>query len=197
MRHLILTLLLALSFASVSAQTPNYTDAKYLAGAVPVENGNVVFRQSFSCPGKMKEDIYPALEAYAKSLLTSDVHLQQCRITQATPDDGVVAASLEETLTFKSTAWILDTARIFFQVVFEAHDGGFDATLRRIHFIYGPMEVPGTPSALAAEDWITDREALNKRGQLTKIGGKKFRYATINRKDVLFQNAFDAVMSAR
>lgn len=197
MKHLILTLLLAFAFGSVNAQTANYTDTKYLAGAVPEENGNVVFRQSFSCPGKLKEEIYPALEAYTKSLLTSDVHLQQCRITQATPDEGVVAASLEETLTFKSTTWILDTARFFFQVVFEAHDGGFDATLRRIHYIYGPMEVPGTPSALAAEDWITDQEALNKRGQLTKVGGKKFRYATINRKDALFQNAFNCVMSAK
>lgn len=194
MRHLILTLLLALTFGSVSAQTPNYTDAKYLAGAVPMENGNVVFRQSFSCPGKLKEDIYPALEAYAKSLLTSDVHLQQCRITQATPEDGVVAASLEETLTFKSTAWILDTARIFFQLAFEVHDGSFDVTLRHIRYIYEPMEIPGTPSSMAAEDWITDREALNKRGQLTKVGGKKFRYATINRKDALFEGAYKAVV---
>lgn len=193
----ILTLILSLSVGFAYAQAPAYTDAKYLVGAVPEENGFVVFHKAFECPGKLKEEIYPALEDYAKSLLTSKEHLVQCRITQATADDGIVAASMEETLTFKSTAWILDTARFFYQVVFIARDGGFDATLRRIHYLYEPMEVKGIESALAAEDWITDREALNKKGQLRKIGGKKFRYATINRKDAIFQGAYEAVLNAK
>lgn len=197
MLKVIFTLILSLSVGFASAQAPAYTDAKYLAGAVPEENGFVVFHKSFECPGKLKEEIYPVLEDYAKSLLTSKVHLVQCRITQATAEDGIVAASMEETLTFKSTAWILDTARFFYQVVFIARDGGFDATLRRIHYLYEPMEVKGIESGLAAEDWITDREALNKKGQLRKIGGKKFRYATINRKDAIFQGAYEAVLSAK
>lgn len=181
----------------LTANAQNYQDPKYLAGAVPEENGFVVFRQHFDCPGKTSGEIYDALEKYTKGLLTSKVHLTQCRITQATPAEGVVAASLEETLTFKSTAWILDSARFFFQIAFTAHDGGFDAMLRRIHYIYEPMEVHGVESGLTAEDWITDREALNKKGQLRKVGGKKFRRATIDRKDELFNGAYDAVMSRK
>lgn len=197
MQKFILSFLLAFVFGAFGVKAQDYTDGKYLAGAVPEENGFVVFRQNYDCSGKTKAEIYSTLETYTKSLLTSKVHLVQCRITQATEEEGVVAASMEETLTFKSTAWILDTSRFFFQVVFVARDGGFEAVLRRIHYIYEPMEVRGVESALAAEDWITDREALNKRGQLRKVGGKKFRYATINRKDAIFQDAYAAVMATK
>lgn len=195
MKHITRTLLLValLLACSLGATAQNYSDPKYLAGAVPEENGFVVFRQTFQCPGRSSSDIYNSLEAYTKALLKGPDHLQQCRITQATLDEGVVAASMEETLTFRSSAWILDTARFFYQIVFTAHDGSFDAMLRRIHYIYEPMEVSGVPTGLSAEDWITDREALNKKGQLRKVGGKKFRRATIDRKDAIFQGAFDAV----
>lgn len=195
MKKLLLILMLVLGASSMGAQS--FTDAKYLAGAVPEENGFVVFKKSYNCTGIDKATIYTALEEYSKSLLKSDVHLAQCRLTQATQEDGVVAASMEETLTFKSTAWILDTARFFYQLVFEAHEGGFDVTLRRIHYIYEPMTDGSVPTALSAEDWITDREALNKRGQLTKVGGKKFRFATINRKDAIFDGAYTAVMGQK
>lgn len=183
-------------FVTIGTMAQNYSDPKYLSGAVPEENGFVVFRQHYDCPGKTKAEIYDALSEYTtKNLLNSKVRLPQCRITQATPEEGIIAASMEETLTFKSTNWILDTARFFFQVVFEAKDGGFDAMLRRIHYIYEPMEVHGVETGLTAEDWITDREALNKKGQLRKVGGKKFRRATIDRKDQLFGNAYKAVMN--
>lgn len=196
MNHISRTLLLLVTLflaGTLSATAQNYSDPKYLAGAVPEVNGFVVFTQSYDCPGRTRSEIYEALEAYTKTLLKSPEHLQQCRITQATPDEGIVAASMEETLTFRSTAWILDTARIFYQIVFTAREGGFDAMLRRIHYIYEPMETSGVPTGLSAEDWITDREALNKNGQLRKVGGRKFRRATIDRKDAIFQTAYEAV----
>lgn len=197
MKRIIKTLLLIMAVCTMPlcAAAQNYSNPKYLAGAVPEENGFVIFRQHYDCPGKTQSAIYDALSEYTtKKLLNSKVRLPQCRVTQATPEEGIIAASMEETLTFKSTNWILDTARFFFQVVFEAHDGSFDVMLRRIHYIYEPMEVSGIETGLAAEDWITDREALNKKGQLRKVGGKKFRRATIDRKDQLFDEAYKAVM---
>lgn len=190
----ILAMALTLSAATTSATAQNYNDAKYLQGAVPEDHGTVVFQQHFTCEGQSQTQIYAALEGYAKSLLDSPVALQQCRLTEASPAEGVVAASMEETLTFKATNWTLDTARFFFQLVFTAHDGGFDAMLRRIRYIYGPMEVEGIDSSLAAEDWITDAKALNSKGQLNRVGGKKFRLRTIDRKDQLFTGAYEAVM---
>lgn len=190
----ILAMTFSLSVATTHVIAQNYNDAKYLQGAVPEDNGTVVFQKHCTCDGKSQGQIYEALETYVKSLLKSPVALQHCRITKASPEEGIVAASMEETLTFKSTNWTLDTTRFFYQIIFTARDGEFDAMLRRIHYIYDPMKVEGIDSSMTAEDWITDAKALNKKGQLTRVGGKKFRLRTIDRKDELFDGAYEAVM---
>lgn len=196
MKRILSTILLCAAFfcSAITVSAQEYDNPKYLKGAVTEENGTVVFRQNFTCEGHSKAQIYNALEQYTKDLTKSKVALLQCRLTQMTPEEGIVAASMEETLTFKSTNWILDTARFFYQVVFTASEGGFEAMLRRIHYIYEPMEVPGIEGGLKAEEWITDANALNRKGKLTKVGGKKFRLRTIDRKDEIFHGAYEAVM---
>lgn len=194
--NIILVTLLAFS-ASTTVMAQDYTNPKYLKGAVPVENGFVVFRQSYECPGRSQEEIYEALSDYTKGLVAAKISLQQSRITQLTPEDGVIAASMEETLTFKSTNWILDTARFFYQVVFTTRKGGFDAMIRRIHYLYEATDVPGIDTNYSAEDWITDRAALSRSGKLTRVSGKKFRRCTIDRKDAIFEGAFQAAQGKK
>lgn len=183
--------------ASTTATAQDYANPKYLKGMVPLENGFVVFRQSYECPGRTQDEIFNALGDYTKGLVGAKISLKQSRITQLTPEDGIIAASMEETLTFKSTNWILDTARFFYQVVFTVHDGGFDAMLRRIHYLYEVTDVPGIENTYSAEDWITDRAALSRKGKLTRISGKKFRRCTIDRKDAIFEGAFQAVQGKK
>lgn len=196
MKRTIYTLLLmvAVMASTAVAYAQDYTNPKYLKGAVTEENGFVVFRQSYECPGRSQQEIYDALETYTRDLVKSKVSLPQSRITQLTPEDGTIAASMEETLTFKSTNWILDTARFFFQVVFIAEDGKFEVMIRRIHYIYEVNDGPDITTNYPAEEWITDRAALSRKGKLTRVSGKKFRRCTIDRKDEIFQNAYNAVM---
>lgn len=192
----ILVVGLTLSASNVCAMAQNFNDAKYLRGAVPEEQGLVVFQQHFNCEGKSQTQIYTVLADYSKSLLKSPVALQHCRLTKDSPAEGIIAASMEETLTFKSTNWTLDTARFFYHLVFTAQDGGFDAVLRRIRYIYGPMEVEGIDSSITAENWITDANALNRKGHLNRISGKRFRVRTIDRKNHIFVSAYEAVMKS-
>lgn len=198
MKNIILTLTLLLSLFHIQpTQAQDYDSPKYLKGAVPVENGMVVFTETQRVEGKSRQQIYTALEAYAKSLLQSEVSGTQCRITELTPATGTIAASIEEELTFKSTAWVHDYARFFYQLVFEVKDGEYTATLRRIRYLYSKMDMTGVDNTMTAEDWITDQEAINKKGKLNKVGGRKFRYATINRKDAIFADALKAAQSAQ
>lgn len=194
--NILLLTLLTLS-ASTSALAQDYTNPKYLKGAVPTENGFVVFRQTFECPGRSQEQIFEALSEYTQSLVDAKISLQQSRITQQTPEDGIIAASMEETLTFKSTNWVLDTARFFYQVVFTVRDGAFDAMIRRIHYLYEATDVPGIDTTYSAEDWITDRAALSRSGKLTRVSGKKFRRCTIDRKDAIFEGALQAAQGRK
>ena len=52
------------------------------------------------------------------------------------------------------------------------------------------MVTPGQDNVMLAEEWITDKEALRKDGtQLRRGTSKKFRVATIDRKNELFRGA--------
>lgn len=196
MKKALLTLMLMVATLASTTATyaQDFNNPKYLKGAVTEESGFVVFRHTYECPGRSQQQIYDALEPYTRGLVKSKVSLPQSRITQLTPEDGTIAASMEETLTFKSTNWVLDTARFFFQLVFVVEDGKFEVMLRRIHYIYEVNDVPDYTNNYAAEDWITDRAALSRKGKLTRVSGKKFRRCTIDRKDEIFQNAYNAVM---
>ena len=55
----------------------------------------------------------------------------------------------------------------------------------------------GIDNTMTAEDWIPDKEAINRKGKLNKVGGRKFRYATINRKDEIFSQALKAAQEAK
>jgi colicin import membrane protein len=70
-----------------------------------------------------------------------------------------------------------------YNLIVTCTDGKADVTMTRIHYLY---EEERNPQAYRAEEWITDKEALNKKQtKLARISGK-FRRKTIDRKDFLF-----------
>lgn len=178
------------NWAQTTDKAQILTTDNYLKGAVTEKNGVVVFEETFIVPGKSKADIFDSLKNYAQSIVTGENHLPQSRITELSPNKDIIAASVEETLWFKRTALVSDFARFFYQLVFEVSDGQFKVTLLRIRYIYEPMATPGQDNVMLAEEWITDKEALKKDGtQLRRGTSKKFRIATIDRKNQLFRGA--------
>lgn len=178
------------NWAQTTDKAQILTTDNYLKGAVTEKNGVVVFEETFIVPGKSKIDIFDSLKNYTQSIVTGENHLPQSRITELSPNKDIIAASVEETLWFKRTALVSDFARFFYQLVFEVSDGQFKVTLLRIRYIYEPMATPGQDNVMLAEEWITDKEALKKDGaQLRRGTSKKFRIATIDRKNQLFRGA--------
>ena len=178
------------NWAQTTDKAQILTTDNYLKGAVTEKNGVVVFEETFIVPGKSKVDIFDSLKNYTQSIVTGENHLPQSRITELSPNKDIIAASVEETLWFKRTALVSDFARFFYQLVFEVSDGQFKVTLLRFRYIYEPMATPGQDNVMLAEEWITDKEALKKDGtQLRRGTSKKFRIATIDRKNQLFRGA--------
>ena len=178
------------NWAQTTDKAQILTTDNYLKGAVTEKNGVVVFEETFIVPGKSKVDIFDSLKNYTQSIVTGENHLPQSRITELSPNKDIIAASVEETLWFKRTALVSDFARFFYQLVFEVSDGQFKVTLLRLRYIYEPMATPGQDNVMLAEEWITDKEALKKDGtQLRRGTSKKFRIATIDRKNQLFRGA--------
>ena len=74
-----------------------------------------------------------------------------------------------------------DYTHVFYLFTAEAAAGKVKLTMNNIAFVYvGSQETERIP----AEDWITDKEALNKKGELRRISGK-FRVKTIDLFDEL------------
>ncbi len=163
----------------------------YLAGAVPVVDGYVQFDKTYYVKNKSKAEIMDSLQHYVQEeLVEGPDQLPQARITEVTPDSGIIAASIEEYLYFKRTNFQIHRVRFFYQLVFKVEDGKFNVTMRRLHYKYDPEVTAGEiDDDRRAEMWITDDVALSKDGKkLTRISGK-FRTFTIDRKDEIFKNA--------
>lgn len=170
------------------------TEQKYLKGAVPVNTqGVVVFSHTYNVPGVSRADIFQKLADYTQQqLIKGENALPQSRIVENDAENGLLAARIEEYLYFKKKAWVMHRTRFFYDVIYQVEDGKFTINLQRLHYLYEPEETPNDKMQdYRAEDWITDANALNRKGQLTRVAGK-FRRFTIDRKNEIFQHAAKA-----
>lgn len=165
-------------------------DQKYLAGAVPVVDGKVVFHATVDAPGKSAQQVYDIVKDYMQKMMKEPNQFEQSRFIL---DDSVkheIAASYQEWLVFKSTALVLDRTRLMYNLIANCSDGKADITMTRIYYLY---EEERDPQTFKAEEWITDEEGLNKKKtKLLRVSGK-FRRKTIDRKDFLF-NKFSQLL---
>lgn len=163
----------------------------YLSGAVPVVDGYVQFDTTFNVKGKSQAEIMQLLQSYVQSqLVDGEDQLPQARLTEVSPDSGLIAASIEEYMYFKRTNWQIHRVRFYYQLIFRVSDGQFAATIRRLHYRYDPEVTAGEfDDDRRAEQWITDDNALTKNGtKLARISGK-FRKHTIDRVHEIFHEA--------
>lgn len=172
----------------VKAEKEN-PDQKYLLGAVPVVDGKVVFSKTIEAPGKSASQIYGILKQYMEKL-TKESNQIHSQLLVADDSKHELGGSYEEWLVFKKTLLQLDQTRFLYVLEANCSDGKADVTLSRIRYLYDENR---NPEHLKAEDWITDKEAVNKKGtKLLPITGK-FRRKTIDRKDFLF-NKFETLL---
>jgi len=176
--------LLTFLLASFSLSAQNSTvDSKYLSGAVPVVNGYVQFDAAYNCTGKSKTELVELIKNYVQAnLVEGEEQLPQARITELSPDSGLVVASIEEYMYFKRTNWQIHRVRFYYQLIASTEDGKYSLCFRRLHYRYDPEVTAGDfDDDRRAEDWITDAAALTKNGtKLARISGK-FRKHTIDR----------------
>ena len=164
-------------------------DAKYLKGAVPEVNGLVVFSKHIEVPGKTVSQIYDIMLQYMEHLTKTSNQIDS-KITTADAQKHEIVGIYQEWLVFKNTALSLDRTRFFYALRAQCTDGAVDVEMMRIRYLY---EEERTPQRMTAEEWITDKEAVNKKNtKLLPMSGK-FRRKTIDRKDYLF-NKFESLL---
>ena len=167
----------------------NY-NPKYLAGAVTLTDGKVVFKQSYNAPNLSKEAIYNQLLQWANERFQpkDDMH---SRVVYMNKEDGQIAVMGEQYIVFSSSALSLDRTRIYYQLSMFASEGKYEMQMSRIRYWYDENRNGG--EKYTAEEWIIDDMALTKKKtKLAPICGK-FRRETIDLKDELFGQAAIAV----
>ena len=104
-----------------------------------------------------------------------------------------LGATFHEWLVFKNTALSLDRTVLNFQLIVNCSDGKADVQMTRVSYDY---ELERDPTHYTAEEWISDKYAVNKkRTKLLKLSAK-FRRKTIDRKDFIF-NKFTALLNEK
>lgn len=178
-----------ISFAKVADEQ----NPKYGKGAVPVdENGMVCFSQSFDMPAGMTEDqCYELLLNWAKGRFALP-YANAGRILNEDAQAHRFIFHVDQMIHFKSTPLSADESKISYNYSVSVKDGKYTMKMTDIKYRYEEGR-EGGGKIFPAEDWITDKEAYNRKGTKFLKSTGKFRIKTIDLKDIMFQKAFEAV----
>lgn len=159
-------------------------DQKYLAGAIPEEGGKVVFTKEINMPSLSKGQIYDIMYQWAEKFFSEEGR----RLVYSDKDKGDIAAVGEEYLVFQSTALSLDRTLMDYRVTIECEDNAAKIKLAGIRYEYN-VSYQREPEKYTAEEWITDKYALNKKKDKLNRGNGKFRRKTVDFAENMFQSA--------
>ena len=206
MKKILITLLMALPMMAAAqdntwerientpAESTN-PDAKYLVkDAVPEIDGKVCWQSVINAPGKSAQQIYDILLAQLNKMTNEENQLlERSKVAIQDQASHQLGATFHEWLVFKNTALSLDRTVLNYQIIVNCSDGKADVQMTRISYDY---ELERDPTHYTAEEWITDKYAVNKKHtKLTKLSAK-FRRKTIDRKDYIF-NKFTALLNEK
>ncbi|WP_099292942.1 DUF4468 domain-containing protein [Butyricimonas sp. Marseille-P3923] len=180
MKRLLLIFCLLPAFAFAQEEV----DSKYMIGAVPVVDGKVMFKKEIKAPNLSKDQIFDAVSAWANSRFKTDKG-NWGQVAYSNKEEGQIACYGSEYLVFADKTFSLDRAKTNYRVNFVCSPGKCVMEITNIHYLY-PED---SKDRLAAEDWITDEQAMNKdRTKLIKRIAK-FRIKTVDLAENLFEGA--------
>ncbi len=169
------------------------TDAKYLKGAVPEVNGIVTFSKTFAVPGKSKQEIYDVMYRFMQdSILAKGIPGERTSIVSDGKEDGIISVRNEEYMTFRKLPLLLDRTRFRYQLSATVTEGQVNMMLTRITYYYNEDMDGMRGENYKAEEWISDKEAVNKKNTKLYPRSGKFRIKTVDRVEAIFESAMNA-----
>lgn len=186
-------------WSAISAPTPTVrqevkpevdvnTEVKYLAGAVPLVDGKVVFELNLDVPGQTASEIYDKAFEYVNNLTVDenqkDDSQLRSKIAIVNTNTHSIAAKMYEWLVFANTILMSDKVEFSYTMIVNCADAHLNVRLERISYTYEPNRSTGFTES--AHNIIADKYALNKKQTKVVRPYGKFRIKTIDRKDEIF-----------
>ena len=161
----------------------------YEAGKVPVINGKVTFETSIPAKGLTAKEVEERVNGWIAKRYVKPTVISVKRFDSEKPGTTIIKG--EEYIVFKSTFFVLSRARMYYFLTLTAEDGSCNFHLSRITYWYDDEDDKGGIKMIA-EDWITDDNAFDKKGNMKKFEGK-FRRKTIDLKEQLINELTQAL----
>ncbi len=161
-------------------------DDRYLAGAVPEAGGKVLFSREFQVPHMSQEEIFRRMNVWMDTRLKANKN--NSRIVYTNNEHTQIIGMGDEWIVFSSSALSLDRTRIFYQLSATCTPGNCKLEISKINYLYREGKERYT-----AEEWITDKYALNKAKTKLVRGLAKWRRKTVDFVDALYAGATEAL----
>ena len=189
--------LLFLPLLLTAVENDYMKDPKYLLGAVPEVDGIVTFQKNFTVTEKSEQQIYDILRVYTRnSLLTGGIPNQQPEYTRIVSEDrssGTIVARVEEYMTFSHVLINLDRTRFRYMLTASVKGQRVSLILTQISYYYNEDKDGKNGENYKAEEWITDKVAVNKKGTRLYPRSGKFRRMTVDRVEAIFDGYMEAL----
>ena len=181
MKKILLLALLVFTIFVAQAQTAGKATPSNTIGAIPVVNGKVTFEETIPAEGYTANEIKKIIDNWIKERFVKPTVISAKQFESNNQKTTILKA--EEYLVFKNKALVLERARIYYYLTLTANEGSCTFNMSRITYWYDDEDDKGGLKMIA-EEWITDENAINKKGEVKKFEGK-FRNKTIELKNIL------------
>lgn len=179
-------------FAATAFAATSQTDSKYLAGAVPEVDGKILFSSTITVNKPITDDrLFELMDKWVSNEYSVQDGSRQ-RILLSNKEDKSIAAQGDMTLVFKRSALSLDQSNMLYQLILQINGGKCEAVVRSIKYEYN--DAGKKISTFPAEEMITDKYALNKKGDKLNNYYNKFRIYTVDSINALF-NKIDVYLN--
>ncbi|AKU70262.1 DUF4468 domain-containing protein [Prevotella fusca] len=175
---------------SVRTENKDNKDFYLQKGIIPEVGGQVVWMETVDAPGATADQLYDKAFAYLTELTQGSNQLDGSKVALVNKSEHSIVATVHEKLVFSSSFLSLDFTQFNYVLQATCRDGQATLTMNRLTYNY---DVQGNVSNLTAEQWITDKYAVNKKQtRLLPVSGK-FRRATVDRKNSIFEGFVQAL----
>ncbi len=158
-------------------------DRPYLKGAVPEADGKVVFSASIPTQGLSAEEAYQKVYDHMSKLAKEEGQSDKSAVALVDRENHSVAGTYKEKITFSRNFISLDQADFGYIIVADCADDCVDVSIQRLTYDY---TVGKRLDHLYAEDLITDELTLTNNGTKLRKFNSRFRRATVDRMNELF-----------
>ena len=177
---------------SLNVNAENAVDnSKYLKGAVPEENGIVTFKKSFSVPGKSEAELRETMRQYVNQLVDNSIPAPGNYARIMEDSEAGITARVCEWMVFKKKPFNLDRTRFRYQITANVSGQRITISISNITYYYNEDMETMNGMIFKAEEWISDKEALNKTQTKLYPKSGKFRCKTVDRAEEIFDEAMD------